>query len=117
MQFGRTPTPFNTPPALTAFEKRCNKASCKVCYPSKDCVSPQIYPAQGLSLDGDSAGVSLQDCRPFGYQPKRHNPGSLKFYMYDMPFQTTYGIPYRNVGKGWFKYENTGKYYQWAPWN
>lgn len=108
MELHRGPTPFNTPPELEAFEKRCNKATCKVCYPSKDCVSPQIYPAQGLSLDGD--------CRPFGYQPKRHNPGSLKFYMYDYPFHTTEGVPLRNVGKGWYRYETTGKYYQHQPW-
>lgn len=105
----RSPTPFNNPPALEDYERRCNIPYSSPVYPAKDCVTPQIYPAQSLSLDGD--------CRPFGYQPKRHNPGSLKFYMYDYPFQTTYGVPYRNVGKGWYKYETTGKYYSWAPWN
>lgn len=101
MELHRSPTPFNTPLALQEYEKRCNKAKCNVDYPPCDCRTPSIYPAQGYGFD---------TCRPFGYQPKRHNPGGLKFSMYDYNFQTVWGKPLKHYGKGWYKYETTGKY-------
>ncbi len=57
-------------------------------------------------------GIHNQDgnCISFGYQPKRENPGGLKFYMYDYPFQTQGGVPLTHPGKGWYKYEESGVY-------
>jgi len=84
------------------YQKRCQPYKCPINYPSKNCYNPYG------KVNSDSEG-----CRPFGYQPKRPNPGGLKFYMYDYPFQTQGGIPITHPGKGWYGYENTGQYYEW----
>ncbi len=89
----RSPTPYYTPPELQAFYNRCNKAVCKIDYPT--CDTPKI---------------PLDECRPFNYQARRPNPGGLKFYVYNYPLQTAYGLPLRNVGKGWDRYAATGKF-------
>lgn len=48
---------------------------------------------------------------PIGYQPKRPNPGGLKFSMYDYPFHTQNGKPLSHPGIGWYNYQRTGGYY------
>ena len=112
MQLQRTPTPFNTPWELREYEKRCNQPHSQVEYPPKDYIQ-SWKKTPNIGTSGSPYLLSSQDdCRQFGYQPKRYNPGSLKFYMYDYPFHTTFGVPYRNVGRGWNKYEATGQYYK-----
>jgi hypothetical protein len=95
MNLERSPTPYgNIPPSLTDYYKRCNPYSCKPVYPAKNCAS----------------GVdSSLPCVPFGYQPKRENPGDKIFYQYQYPFQTQFGKPYSNKGPGWAYYERTGR--------
>lgn len=85
---------------MDEYQKRCQPYSCKINYPNSDCFNPY-----GKVNSQDS------ECRPFGYQPKRHNPGGLKFYVYDYPFQTQHGKPLSHPGMGWYRYEKTGKYY------
>ncbi len=92
-------------PYLIPYLKRCNKYSIPVKYPTAPgkpcgCIQPpNAHPANS------------EYCRPFGYQPKRNNPGGLKFYMYDYNYQTQYGIPLTHPGRGWQSYEQTGTYY------
>nr|QBK86615.1 MAG: hypothetical protein LCMAC102_04110 [Marseillevirus LCMAC102] len=85
----------------------------KACQPYK-CPVPGGYPNPKMCYHQQSKDVALpeSECRPFGYQPKRPNPGGLKFYMYDYPFQTQGGKPLSHPGKGWYEYENTGEYYR-----
>ena len=88
-----------------SYQKKCQPAKCPVPYGYPD---PQTcYNPYGKTDSKDA------DCRPFGYQPKRPNPGGLKFYMYDYPYQTQGGEPITHPGKGWYKYERTGQYYTW----
>lgn len=47
---------------------------------------------------------------PPGYQPKRHNPGGLKFQVYDYTAQTSGGKPLFPPGRGWAQYQLTGRY-------
>ena len=98
MELRRTSTPYNNPPGMVAYQNWCNRGVCKADYPPLNCVAPE---------------VDHFECRPFGYQPKRRNPGSLKFYMYDYPFHTSEGVPLKGYGRGWNRYETTGKYYEW----
>ena len=79
------------------YNKICQPYSCKTVYPSSDCGR------------GDAPSDS-PDCVPVGYQPKRHNPGGLKFYMYDYPYHTAGGQVLTHPGKGWYAYEKTGIY-------
>lgn len=50
-------------------------------------------------------------CVPPGYQPKRPNPGGLKFSVYDYPYHTADGQVLNHPGMGWYRYEHTGQYY------
>jgi hypothetical protein len=52
--------------------------------------------------------VEPQDQIPGGYQPKLHNPGSSKFYIYDYNQQTASGKPLEHHGKSWEIYKQTG---------
>lgn len=54
-----------------------------------------------------------KNCRPFGYQPKRPNPGGLKFSIYDYPFREADGNFKNHPGMGWYAYQQTGKYDTW----
>jgi hypothetical protein len=97
----------------------CQPYSCGVVYPNivphEDC-----SPARNLgavtgprpSYSTDEYPIRETNCRPFGYQPKRYNPGGLKFHMYEYPFQTADGVPITHPGQGWYGYETTGVY-QW----
>ena len=87
------PPDINASHILKGFQKRCNPPICKRRYPGADCWS----------------GTDPKSCRPFGYQPKEQNPGGLIFYQYQYPFQTQFGEPYSNKGKGWAYYDNTGR--------
>lgn len=81
-------------PRFQIYQKKCQPGTgCPVKYPEQ-CVCQQCR----FNSDGEMI--------PFGYQPKLHNPGGLKFYMYDYPFQTASNPP----GKGWYAYQRTGKY-------
>nr|QBK86029.1 MAG: hypothetical protein LCMAC101_06240 [Marseillevirus LCMAC101] len=93
--YKRGPTPYgNEPQSLKDYQKRCDPDICRVIYPIKNCWS-----GMNLSLP----------CKPFGYQPKRENPGDKIFYQYQYPFQTQFGKPYSNKGTGWAYYEQTGR--------
>ena len=82
------------------WQRKCQPYVCPIKYPNaKTCFNPL-----GKTNSGDS------DCVPFGYQPKRPNPGGLKFYMYDYPYHTAGGVPLSHPGKGWYAYETTGVY-------
>lgn len=50
----------------------------------------------------------MEDCIPGGYSPKRYNPGSLNFYIFDYPHQTAWGKPLENNGFDWKMYQATG---------
>jgi len=65
MQLSRSSTPYNVPYPMEVYNAICNKPYSQINYPSKDCITPEIYPEQGKAED---------TCRPFGYQPKRHGP-------------------------------------------
>lgn len=81
------------------FQRKCQPYSCKVNYP------------MGCHTQKDLMFKS-KTCRPFGYQPKRQNPGGLKFYQYDYTVQTEYGHPLNHPGRGWQYYERTGRFPQ-----
>jgi len=86
---------------------RCQPYKCPVAYPSKEtCYSPE----KDISDNNPR-------CIPFGYAPKRHNPGGLKFYMYDYTVQTTGDRPLTHPGKGWYTYERTGVYPWFKNWD
>jgi hypothetical protein len=117
------------------WERRCQPYSCPVKYGypnSKTCFNPYGK----VSLEGCSDSSSFKEktdvrtlepspdsspklcsegleCIPFGYQPKRFNPGGLKFSTYDYPYHTAGGVPLFPPGMGWYKYQNTGRYYTW----
>jgi hypothetical protein len=70
---------------------------------------PVNYPSR-LRFTKDE--LSASERIPPGYQPVQHNPGGLKFYMYDYPpFFTRDGQPMQWNGLGWKIYEKTGKFY------
>ena len=76
------------------FQKKCQPYSCKPNYKA-------IINERNLLRDDNSCT---------GFQPTRHNPGDLKFYMYDYTVQTEYDKPLNHPGVGWYRYESTGKY-------
>lgn len=94
-KYHRTPYPYNVPPDMQEFQERCNRYKCPHKYPGRFCHNPLIYPGE--------------KCHPFGYQPKRTNPGGMKFHEFEYPFQTQFGKPYSNKGAGWYYYNNTGR--------
>jgi len=83
------------------------------CQPGVACPVPYGYPNPETCYTQQMDTRPESDCVPFGYQPKRPNPGGLKFYMYDYPFHTAGGTVLTHPGKGWYRYENTGQYYTW----
>jgi hypothetical protein len=96
---------------MKEYEKRCQYPyACPVRgggYP-KTCFNPYGKYISDNSFEGPEGG-----CRPFGYQPKLPNPGGLKFYFYNYPYQ---GFPPDRLtppGLGWYEYEKTGRYYNW----
>ncbi len=64
-------------------------------------------PRTAVNWQGDSRSEAVRV--PFGYQPKRKNPGEYKFEMYNYPFQTQHSEPLSHPGKGWQKYYQTGQ--------
>jgi hypothetical protein len=115
------------------WERRCQPYSCPVPYgypnpetcfnpygkvdtPTCGSSSDSIEPSRGIERVKDSSQSVCSeglDCVPFGYQPKRPNPGGLKFSTYDYPYHTAGGNPLIPPGMGWYKYQNTGRYYTW----
>ena len=75
------------------YQKRCQPYSIPPNY-------PQVATPQG--------NCDFKTCVPTGYQPKRENPGDLKFYQYDYTVQTVYGNELSHPGRGWYAYEKTG---------
>ena len=84
-------------------QKNCNPYKCPVNYPDpKTCFNPY-----------GRRDYNSPDCRPFGYQPRRPNPGGLKFYSYYYPYQTQDGKHTFHPGMGWYRYQQTGEYSNW----
>lgn len=78
--------------------KWCSTYSIPVKYPSRLRYPPEV--------------LRENERIPPGYQPVQHNPGGLKFSMYDYPsFFTRDGQPMQWNGLGWKIYEKTGKFY------
>jgi len=63
-------------------------------YPPKDCVTP--------NLPGN--------CQQWGYEPRRPNPGGLAFTVYDYPYPRRYNAPLMHPGRGWTRYNTTGRF-------
>jgi len=81
-------------------------------------IIPNVYRPSGQELRWNTpTGTVTSTARPIdstsvippGYNPKRHNPGGLKFSMYEYNDQTQGGIPLQHPGRGWYRYENTGE--------
>lgn len=86
----------------------------KKCQPYKCPVRPDGYPDPKTCYNPyGKREFDSKDCRPFGYQPMRHNPGGLKFYVYNYNYQTQGGKPLSHPGMGWYRYEKTGEYNDW----
>lgn len=79
---------------MTEFQKWVQPYKTHVNYPPLDCHTPNLPPP----------------CQRWGYEPKRYNPGSLKFYVYDYPFPRRYDKPLMHPGRGWTIYNTTGEY-------
>jgi len=95
------------------FQKSCQcyKKPKKYPYPNMEtCTHNSLEDSLPSLFDEETGGTILGNCRPFGYQPKRPNPGGLKFYQYDYIFQKQDGKPLQHPGRGWVKYKNTGKF-------